>query len=231
MRLDKYLADMSIGTRSEVKEIIKKKRIKVNGNLVTKFDYNISGEDQVNLDEKLIEYIDFEYYLLYKPSGYICALEDKHTPVIMELIKSKRKDLVPVGRLDKDTEGAILITNDGNLNHQLLSPKHHVLKTYYVEVDNDLNKDNEIIFSRPIQFEDFTSKPAYEYKKLSNNTALLTISEGKYHQVKRMFKYTGSEVTYLKRIKFGSLTLDGLNKGEYRSLTKQEVADLKNLIK
>jgi len=227
MRLDKYLADMSYGTRSTVKQIIKKGRVTINDVIVKKTDYQLNGDEIVKVDEIECKYVEYEYYLLNKPQGYICALNDYKDPVVMELIKSHRKDLVPVGRLDKDTEGALLITNDGMLNHQLLSPKNHIVKKYYVELDKDLPDDANDILSNPIEFEDFTSKPAI-YQKISNNKAFLTISEGKYHQVKRMFEKVGCTVTYLKRISFSILTLDGLNVGEYRKLTEQEITQLKN---
>jgi len=227
MRLDKYLADMSYGTRSTVKQIIKKGRVTINDVIVKKTDYQLNGDEIVKVDEIECKYVEYEYYLLNKPQGYICALNDYKDPVVMELIKSHRKDLVPVGRLDKDTEGALLITNDGMLNHQLLSPKNHIVKKYYVELDKDLPDDANDILSNPIEFEDFTSKPAI-YQKISNNKAFLTISEGKYHQVERMFEKVGCTVTYLKRISFSILTLDGLNVGEYRKLTEQEITQLKN---
>jgi len=229
MRLDKYLADMSVGTRSEVRNIIKYGKVKVNDQVIRKADYQINDSDEVKLNDKLIEYIEYEYYIINKPQGYICATEDKHVPVIMELIDSKRKDLVPVGRLDKDTEGLLLITNDGQLNHELLSPKNHVGKKYYVELDKDIPENANEILSNPIVFEDFTSKPA-KYEKIDSRKAYLTISEGKYHQVKRMFKKLGCTVIFLKRISLGSLSIDGLNTGEYRALTDEEIYNLRNEI-
>ncbi len=228
MRLDKYLADMSCGTRSQVKDLIKDKRVKVNDEIIRKADYQLKDTDTVKVDDEIISYVEYEYYILNKPAGYLSAVEDNRDPVIMELISSKRKDLSPVGRLDKDTEGLILITNDGQLNHDLLSPKHHVLKKYYVELDKDLPENANNILSNPIEFEDFTSKPAI-YEKIDNKKAYLTISEGKYHQVKRMFEKVGCTVTYLKRIEFGTLTLGELKIGEYRLLTEEEIARLKEL--
>lgn len=226
MRLDKYLADMSIGTRSQVKDIIKDKRITINDEIVKKADYQVKESDTVKLDGQIIEYVNYEYYILNKPSGFICATEDNHQRTIMELIKSKRKDLVPVGRLDKDTEGIILITNDGELNHRLLSSKYHIKKKYYVETDIDIKEDAKEIFSKPIQFDEFVSLPA-EFERITKNSAYLTIIEGKYHQVKRMFKHIGCTVTYLKRVEFGTLTLKDLNVGEYRELSKNEIMILK----
>lgn len=228
MRLDKYLSDMSIGTRSQVKQIIKDGRVSINNIIIKKSDYQIKDNDLVCLDNEEIKYVEYEYYILNKPAGYLSATEDLHSKTIMELIHSKRKDLVPVGRLDKDTEGLILITNDGMLNHKLLSSKNHVEKTYYVETDIDIPSNAEDIFSKPIEFEDFTSLPA-KYERITNTTCYLTICEGKYHQVKRMFKKIGCTVTYLKRVKFGSLSLNDLNIGEYRSLTEKEIEDIKKV--
>ena len=157
----------------------------------------------------------------------MCATEDKKQETIMDIIKSKRKDLVPVGRLDKDTEGLILITNDGKLNHDLLSPENHVDKKYYIEVDNKIMDDAQEVFSNPIDLGDFVTKPS-KLEILGDTKAYLTISEGKFHQVKRMFKFIGCEVTYLKRVQFKNLNLEGLEIGDYRHLTDEEILDLKN---
>lgn len=230
IRLDKYLANMSIGTRSEVKDIIKNKRVKVNGTIIRSSDFKVNKTDEVLVDDKPVTYVDFEYYLLYKPQGYLTATEDFKDPVVMELIKSKRKDLFPVGRLDKDTEGLLLITNDGILGHDLLLPKNHVDKKYYVEVSDKLKEDAKELFSKPMEFKDFTSSPAL-YEKISDTSAYLTIHEGKFHQVKKMFERIGSPVTYLKRVEFAFLNLDGLEKGQYRPLSNEEVDRLKDLTK
>ena len=227
MRLDKYLADMSIGTRSEVKKIINKGRVKVNDKIIKTADYQVKDDDLVYFDEQLVSYIDYEYYILNKPAGYLTANYDKNDPVVMDLITSKRKDLSPVGRLDKDSEGLLLITNDGKLNHELLSPNNHVLKKYYVRLDSELNPDADKILSKPIDLGDFITKPAI-FEKIDDTSAYLTIAEGKFHQVKRMFSYLGNEVTYLKRVEFKNLKLDGLKVGEYRQLTKEELTELKS---
>ena len=183
MRLDKYLSDMNVGTRSSVKELIKKGHIKVNGIVIKKSDYKVNLNDEITVNDKVINYIEYEYIILNKPAGYLSATEDKKQETIMDIIKSKRKDLVPVGRLDKDTEGLILITNDGKLNHDLLSPENHVDKKYYVEVDNKIRNDAQEIFSNPIDLGDFVTKPS-KLEILSDTKAYLTISEGKFHQVK-----------------------------------------------
>ncbi|MBR3167487.1 MAG: rRNA pseudouridine synthase [Erysipelotrichaceae bacterium] len=226
MRLDKYLADMSLGTRSEVKELIRKGKITVNGKTVKDASLQIKESDSVACEGQEVSYVECEYYLLNKPKGYICALEDKRHPVIMELIRSRRKDLVPVGRLDLDTEGAILLTNDGQLNHFLLSPKNHVPKTYYAETDKPIPEEAPELFEKGLDLGDFTSAPA-RLKILGENKAELTIHEGKFHQVKRMFEKVGCTVTCLRRLRFGELTLDGLQTGEFRSLTEEEIKTLK----
>ena len=227
MRLDKYLADMKIGTRSQVKELIKKGHIKINGQVVKKSDYKVESSDIIKYDDEQVDYIEYEYIILNKPQGYLSATEDNYDKTIMELIDSKRKDLVPVGRLDKDSEGLILITNDGQLNHKLLDPKNHVDKKYYVEVDTKLVDNAEDLFKEPMDLGDFITKPA-KFEKIDDYHAYLTISEGKFHQVKRMFSKIGSEVIYLKRISFKNLVLGDLKIGEYRYLTDEELEILKN---
>ena len=227
MRLDKYLADMKIGTRSQVKELIKKGHIKINGQVVKKSDYKVESSDIIKYDNEQVDYVEYEYIILNKPQGYLSATEDNYDKTIMELIDSKRKDLVPVGRLDKDSEGLILITNDGQLNHKLLDPKNHVDKKYYVEVDTKLVDNAEDLFKEPMDLGDFITKPA-KFEKIDDYHAYLTISEGKFHQVKRMFSKIGSEVIYLKRISFKNLVLGDLKIGEHRYLTDEELEILKN---
>lgn len=229
MRLDKFLADMGYGTRNEIKKMIRKGYVEIDGQVIKKADTAVDENTVVYFDGEPVEYVSYEYYLLNKPAGYVTATKDSAHPVVMELIESVRKDLVPVGRLDKDTEGVLLITNDGDLNHALLSPRRHVEKTYYIETDRPLPDMAEQIFSEPIRFEDFTSKLAI-YEQINDNSAYLTIHEGKYHQVKRMFEYINCPLTYLKRIRFGNLTLDGLETGEYRPLTEKEIEELKQLV-
>ena len=225
MRLDKFLADMQIGTRSEVKKLIQKGHVSINEQIVKKVDTKVDENTIVYVDGLRVDYVSYEYYLLNKPAGFLSATQDSHYPVVMELVPCIRKDVGIVGRLDKDTEGLLLLTNDGELNHRLLSSKNHVLKKYYVQVDTDIPDNAEDVFSKPIVFEEFTSLPA-EFEYIDNRSAYLTICEGKYHQVKRMFEKIGCTVTYLKRVQFGSLTLDGLESGQYRTLTEGEIKDL-----
>ena len=226
MRLDKYLADMTGISRLEIKKFIKKGNVKVNDVVIKTNDYKVKEDDVVYLNDKQIKYQEFEYYILNKPASYLSATEDKYDKTIMELIDPKRKDLVPVGRLDKDSEGLILLTNDGKLNHYLLSPKNHVSKKYYVEVDKEIVENAKELFEKPMDLGDFITKPAI-YENIDSHRAYLTICEGKFHQVKRMFEKIGTNVTYLKRIEFKNLKLGDLEIGKYRPLNKEELENLK----
>ena len=228
MRLDKYLADMTGMSRLDIKKLIKKGNVKVNENIVKANDYKIKEDDVVYLNDEKINYQEFIYYILNKPAAYLSATEDKYDKTIMDLLDIKRKDLVPVGRLDKDSEGLILLTNDGKLNHYLLSPKNHVSKKYYVEVDKKIPDNAKQLLENPMDLGDFITKPAI-YEKIDDYKAYLTIHEGKFHQVKRMFEKIGTNVTYLKRIEFKNLKLDDLEKGKYRPLTNEELEGLKNI--
>ena len=217
IRLDKYLADMQIGTRSAVKEYIRKGRVRVNEAVVKSPEQKIDTEtDTVLYDDKPVGYHTYEYFMLNKPQGVVSATQDTKEKTVTELITEKnRKDLFPVGRLDKDTEGLLLITNDGALSHELLSPKKHVDKEGLV-IDTE-----------------FTALPAVlevlSFDEAKNTSRIrVTIHEGKFHQVKRMFEAVGSEVLYLKRLSMGTLVLDeSLAPGAYRRLTEQEIQMLK----
>ncbi|WP_330698465.1 pseudouridine synthase [Anaerocolumna sp. MB42-C2] len=233
VRLDKYLADMGIGTRSEVKTYIRKGRVKINGIIVKEPDIKINTiSSEVYFDNEPIVYETVEYYMLNKPAGVVSATVDNHCETVVELIKSGRnKDLFPVGRLDKDTEGLLLITNDGDLAHRLLSPKKHVPKVYYARIKGMVTKEDVETFRSGIQLdEDFITLPArldiLEAGDISD--IKVTIYEGKFHQVKRMFEAVSKEVLYLKRLSMGELYLDeSLAPGEYRKLTEYELNKLK----
>ena len=236
MRLDKYLADMGEGTRQEVKKYIRRGSVTVNGEQVRSPERKVDERDQVCLDGREVSYAAEEYFMLNKPAGVVSATEDKRDRTVLDLIQyKKRKDLFPVGRLDKDTEGLLLITNDGALSHRLLSPRHHVDKTYYVEVQGHVTEENRAAFQRGVNIgteeEPLVTMPA-RLEILEAGQSLsrvrLTIREGKFHQVKRMFLSQGMEVTYLKRESMGSLRLDdSLAPGEYRPLTEHEIKRLK----
>lgn len=230
IRLDKYLADMGKGTRTQVKEMIRKGRVTVDGETVKSADRKIKPDiGQVCLDGIPVNYVSVEYYMLYKPAGVVSAVTDRHYRTVVDLIEEKnRKDLFPVGRLDIDTEGLLLITNDGELAHELLSPKKHVDKVYYAELDGPVPSDAAARFSEGIELEDGTKTLPADLELLSPQTVYLTIREGKFHQVKRMFEALGLHVTYLKRRSMGSLVLDEtLPKGGYRPLTAEEIRLLK----
>ena len=233
VRLDKFLANMGVGTRSEVKNLIKSKKITIDDVIVTSPDMKIDLEHNiVKASGIVVSYIEYEYYMLNKPAGVISATEDKHCSTVIDLIKdSNKKDLFPVGRLDKDTEGLLLITNDGDLAHDLLSPKKHIPKTYYAKVAGHMDAAVINVFKEGVDIgEDKPTLPA-ELKILNSNEVSeieLTIYEGKFHQVKRMFEAVGSKVLYLKRISMGNLQLDNsLELGEYRALTLDELKTLK----
>lgn len=236
IRLDKYLADMSVGTRTEVKKIIKAGRIKVNNAVIKDSSIKINIEnDRVLFDNTPVLYIKYEYYMLNKPAGVITAVSDLKEPTVLNLISSVRKDLFPVGRLDRDTVGLLLITNNGKLAHCLLSPKKHVDKKYYVELDAPLTKEmcqklregvliEENVVTAPARLEILD---APDYKRV-----LLTIQEGRFHQVKRMFLAVERKVVFLKRMEFGPLKLDKtLKYGEYRRLNEKELKLLEEYIK
>ena len=228
IRLDKFLADMGYGTRSEVKKEITKGNVKINGLSVRKPETKIDTEkDEVMYREQPAAYEKYEYYMQNKPAGVISATTDKKEKTVLDLIGEKqRKDLFPVGRLDKDTEGLLLITNDGELAHRLLSPKKHVDKVYYVRVQGELAEEDIRRLAEGIDIgEEKLTLPARLVIRKSGqfSEAEITIQEGKFHQVKRMFHALGKEVVYLKRLSMGTLVLDGnLKPGEYRKLTKEE---------
>lgn len=228
IRLDKFLADMGYGTRSEVKKEIARGNVKINGLPASKPETKIDTEkDEVMYREQPAAYEKYEYYMLNKPAGVISATTDKKEKTVLDLIGEKqRKDLFPVGRLDKDTEGLLLITNDGELAHRLLSPKKHVDKVYYVRVQGRLSEEDIRILAEGIDIGE--EKPALPaqlviLKSGQVSEAEITIQEGKFHQVKRMFHALDKEVVYLKRLRMGTLVLDeNLKPGEYRKLTKEE---------
>lgn len=237
IRLDKYLSDMTSETRSKVKEYIRKGRITVNTVIVKSPDTKVDTDnDEVCLDGRKVGYVEYYYYMMNKPQGVITSTEKGKTKTVMDVFKENAIDcprfdeLSPVGRLDKDTEGLLLITNDGELNHKLLSPKNHVDKVYFTELKHPLKLSDIEAFAEGLDLGDFISKPA-KLEICENEgefTARVIISEGKFHQIKRMFEAVDNEVIYLKRLQMGSLTLDyDLVLGEVRELTEDEIKELK----
>lgn len=235
MRLDKYLAEMGVGTRQEVKKQIRQGKAAVNGTVVKAADTKIDEtSDEVTICGRNISYVSYEYYMLNKPAGVVSATEDRRDTTVIDLIKEKkRKDLFPVGRLDKDTEGLLLITNDGDLAHRLLAPKKHVDKVYYAKIDGMVTEEDVKRFAEGIDIgaeeEEMTRPAQLDILKSGEESEIrLTIHEGKFHQVKRMFLAVGKEVTYLKRERMGTLCLDeNLKPGEYRLLTEEEIENVR----
>lgn len=230
-RLDKFLCDMGIGTRSEVKGLLKKGQVFVNGIVQKSPDVKINPEtDKITFQGKQLQYQQYYYFMLHKPAGVVTATEDKSQQTVMSLLDEQmRKDLFPVGRLDKDTEGLLLITNDGELAHALLSPRKHVPKTYLVEVPEKLHLEQIEALEKGVDIGDDKITLPAKVNVLDETHIHLTICEGRYHQVKRMLKTVGSEVLYLKRVSFGPLFLDeSLQKGSYRALTEEEITQLRN---
>lgn len=230
IRLDKFLCEMEIGTRSQVKDIVKKGMVSVDGEVVKKADYKFDETAaKVCVNGKELSYQKFYYYMLNKPQGVVSATIDNHDKTVLDLLKdAPGKDLFPVGRLDKDTEGLLLITNDGELSHNLLSPKKHVDKTYLVETKVAVTEEMIHKLEQGVDIgEEQLTLPA-KAERIEDKKIELTITEGKFHQVKRMLKAVNNEVIYLKRLSMGSLKLDDtLALGEYRCLTDNEVLELK----
>ncbi len=226
MRLDKYISLTGNGTRSVIKSEIKKGAAKVNNVTVKDPAYKVNEDnDKIIWKGKLLKYNEFHYYMLNKPAGMICAASDpKHDTVLRLFNDLKIKGLFTVGRLDKDTHGLLIVTDDGMLAHNMLSPKKHVSKTYYVTVDNNIDESLIEYFANGIDIgEKNITKPA-KLTIVDNNSAYLTITEGKYHQVKRMFGHFKLKVTYLKRVSMGDINLDeSLKEGEFRPLYKEEL--------
>lgn len=238
IRLDKYLADIGIGTRTEVKSYLKKGRVTLDGIPVKRGELKVlKNADNICFDGKKVTYRLYQYYMLNKPAGVVSATKDNLHETVIDLIETKEhrehRELFPIGRLDKDTEGLLVITNDGELTHRLLSPRNHVGKKYYAKVLGQVTLDDVKTFSMGIQLEqDFITLPA-ELEILSSDEISeieVIIYEGKFHQVKRMFDFIGKKVIYLKRLSMGKLELDtSLSVGEYRELTDNEVELLKEL--
>ena len=239
VRLDKYLADGGYGTRSRVKEMLKKNVVRVNGMPVVKGDYRIDTDrDKVLVNNNEVVYNRFEYYMLNKPQGVVSATKDSRDKTVVDLIReNKRRDLFPVGRLDKDTEGLLIITNDGKLANNLLAPGKHVAKSYYVTVLGEICAGHIKALEEGIDIGDdlITAPAGFEDLTISctdgkiQSSGVITITEGRYHQIKRMFMSLGLPVIYLKRMSMGALKLDDtLLCGDYRKLTPEEISLLKS---
>ena len=225
MRLDKYLAEMGAGTRKEVRKMIRDGRVSINGQKENDPGRKVMEGEEVRADGAPVVYEKYVYYMLHKPAGVISATEDAREQTVLDLIdEKKRKGLFPVGRLDRDTEGLLLITNDGELAHRLLSPKRHVDKVYFARLDGPVGEEEKKLFAQGLKVDDtLTALPAELEILDGKNEVRVTVREGKYHQVKRMFQAVGREVLYLKRLSMGPLVLDEqLPAAAYRRLTGEE---------
>ena len=235
MRLDKYLVACAVGSRTEVKNFLKSGRVTVNGKKEKSAKLQINEDtDEICFDGQKLDYEEFVYYMMNKPQGVISATEDPKHKTVLDLLDdlARSKEVFPVGRLDIDTHGLLLLTNDGKLAHALLSPKRHVDKTYLAQVKGIMTDEDIETFAQGIPLKDFTCQPA-KLELVSVDTeknqslVRVTIAEGKFHQVKRMVAYCGKEVVDLQRLTVGTLTLDeDLKRGEWRRLSKEELEGL-----
>lgn len=231
IRIDKMLSNIGLGSRSQIKTDAKTGCIKVNGTIEKNPSKIIdTDKDEIKYKNEVVKYIQYIYLMMNKPAGVVSATEDNYDKTVVDLLEEKDKFYAPfpVGRLDKDTEGLLILTNDGILNHDLLSPKKHVDKTYYAEIDGEVTESDAKLFEQGILLtnENYTTLPAALkiIESGQKSKCYVTIREGKFHQVKRMFIAVGKEVTYLKRISMGSLGLDEkLELGSYRHLTEEEL--------
>ena len=230
MRLDKFLCDTAGLTRTEAKNAVKKGQIAVNGQVQKAADFKVKeNTDTVTFQGKPLSYAAFHYYMLHKPAGVITATEDKKESTVMDILREEKvKNLFPVGRLDKDTEGLLLITDDGELAHNLLSPKKHVDKEYLVKVRDSISEEDCRKLSEGVDIGDEKTTAPAKVERVAEKEILLTIREGRFHQVKRMLQAVGNEVLYLKRLSMGSLRLpEDLEKGAYRPLSEEEIYKIK----
>jgi len=231
MRLDKLLSTVGYGSRKEVKGLLKTGAVKVDGTAVKDAKVHVNPDEQeITVHGEAVSYREFVYFMLHKPQGVISATEDSLHETVLDLLEIDDAvyDPFPVGRLDKDTEGLLLLTNDGQLAHQLLSPKKHVPKTYFAKINAPVTEEDTEAFRQGVTLDDGYVTKSAELKILTSGVESeieLTIVEGKFHQVKRMFEARGKKVTYLKRLSMGALLLDeALDLGEYRELTEEELA-------
>ena len=236
MRLDKYLSQSGEHSRSEAGKLIRSGAVRVNGEAVRKPDAQIGPDDQVTLGGEVIGDSSMQYYLLHKPAGVLTAARDSRAQTVMDLVPEnlRKRKVLPVGRLDKDTTGLLLLTNDGELAHFLLSPNRHVWKQYRATVTGQLTATDVEAFANGLQLSDFVAKPAkltIVSNKPEESIGLVEVREGKFHQVKRMFAATGHEVTALHRHSFGPLVLpEDLPVGQCRPLREDEIQALKQCV-
>ena len=230
IRLDKYLADSGFWSRKEAKELLKQGRVCLGEAVEKDAAAKVNPEvDQVFVDGNPVSWARFHYVMLNKPAGVLTATEDRHQKTVLDLLPPEYSDLFPVGRLDKDTTGLLLLTDDGELAHRLLSPKWHVDKVYLAQIDGVADESDVLAFQQGMTLGDGTVCLPAGLEPLEPGWCKVTLREGKYHQVKRMLAQRGKPVLKLHRLSMGSICLDNrLKSGEYRQLTEQEVAFLKN---
>ena len=229
MRLDKFLCEMNIGTRSQVKILLKQGKVSHNGRVVTSGDLKINEfKDTICFQGTPIQYQKYEYYMMNKPAGVVSATTDKREKTVLDLLKpeDKKKDIFPVGRLDKATEGLLLFTNDGELLHRLISPKKQVPKVYYAQHEGEASQEDVAAFAQGLTLADGTKCLSALLEPLGPGESLITVYEGKYHQVRRMMASRNRPVTYLERRREGNLSLGDLPRGAVRELTEEEIAGL-----
>lgn len=228
MRLDKFLSQSTDLSRKDIKQLIKKKLVTVDGAVVQKSDIHVDGGEEIAVDGIRVEYKPYVYLILNKPSGYVSATKDREWRVVTELVPSEyaRFDVFPVGRLDIDTEGLLLLTNDGDFAHSITSPKKNVYKRYFARLDKPAATSDIDEFARGMEFKDFTAKSAKLELCDDPTEVYVEIAEGKYHQVKRMFERVGKQVVYLKRVAIGGLELpNDLETGQIREINSDELND------
>ena len=230
MRVDKLLSNVGVASRAELKKYCKQGLISVNGKVINNPGVQVDSEsDDIRFNGEKIVYREFVYIMLNKQDGYISDTFDKYDPIVLDLIDQSYLvfEPFPVGRLDKDTEGLLVLTNDGQLAHRVLSPKKHVPKTYYAKIQGKVTEEDILAFEKGVILDDGYETMPSQLKILKSDDMSeieLTIHEGKFHQVKRMFESVGKKVVYLKRLSMGKLKLDeSLKLGEYRELTEEEV--------
>ena len=232
-RIDKIISSQTNYSRKDIKKIISQKRVTVNDKIILKSDIKINADiDKIKIDNQIIEIKGYIYLILYKPEGYISATEDRSMKTVLDLVPEKylNRNLFPAGRLDKDTTGLMIITDDGKFAHDILSPRKHVRKTYEVTLDIEVNEQMVKEFKTGVKLNDGECKPAL-MEITGKNTAKVTLTEGRYHQIKRMFGCFGGKVIKLHRIRFGNLDLPkDLKLGECRELTENELNKIKEII-
>jgi len=236
-RIDKILSNLGFGTRKEIKAIVKSGEIKIDGTVIKDSSMKIDPDKStIEVGGNVVGYKKYIYILMNKPQGVVSATFDNYDETVIDILEPEYQAFkpFPIGRLDKDTEGLLLITNDGELNHRMISPKNHVDKVYYAEIDKYLDEEDVNKFKNGIQLKDgYKCLPGKLHIIESNEDGArveVTIQEGKFHQVKRMFNALGKNVVYLKRIKFGPIELDeDLNLGQYRELSKNEIENIKKI--